>query len=390
MNPPGRPHGAGWAGGASVPRVPLSWRGRWLGLRNRLFASAHFQRWASAFPLTRPIARRRARALFDLCAGFVYSQILAACIELRLFDLLAHGPLPFNDLAERLGLAPEAALRLLKAAQSLDLVESSPDGYVLGGLGAALRGNPGIAEMVRHHSMLYRDLSDPVALLNRGPGGTHLGAYWAYAASARPGGLEAGSTHAYTELMGDSQGLVAGDILDAYPMVRHHRILDLGGGNGTFLSAVGARWPHLELRLFDLPPVAEQANQRFERAGLASRARAIGGDLFRDPLPEGADICSLVRVVHDHDDGPALTILRAARQALPPGGTLLLAEPMSGTPGAEPIGDAYFGLYLWAMGSGRPRTAEELEAMLREAGFCRVREMRTRRPLLTRLLIAST
>jgi demethylspheroidene O-methyltransferase len=93
--------------------------------------------------------------------------------------------------------------------------------------------------------------------------------------------------------------------------------------------------------------------------------------------------------VHDHDDGPALTILRAARQALPPGGTLLLAEPMSGTPGAEPIGDAYFGFYLWAMGSGRPRTAEELEALLREAGFNRVKEIRTRRPLLTRLLIAS-
>jgi demethylspheroidene O-methyltransferase len=377
------------AGGLSAPSGSLSWSGRWLGLRNRVFASSRFQRWAAAFPLTRPIARRRARALFDLCAGFVYSQILTACIELRLFDLLAHGPLPLNDLAERLGLAPEAALRLLKAARSLDLVESSPDGYVLGDLGAALRGNPGIAEMVRHHGMLYRDLSDPVALLRRGPGGTELGAYWAYAESERPDGLEAGSTDAYTALMGDSQGLVAGDILDAYPLARHRRLLDLGGGNGTFLSAVGARWPHLELHLFDLPPVAEQARRRFECEGLAPRAEAIGGDLFRDPLPEGADICSLVRVVHDHDDGPALSILRAARQALPPGGTLLLAEPMSDTPSAEPIGDAYFGFYLWAMGSGRPRTAQELDAMLRDAGFNRVKEMPTRRPLLTRLLIAS-
>lgn len=380
----------GGAGESLAPRAPLTWRGRWLGLRNRIYASPGFQRWAAAFPFTRPIARRRARALFDLCAGFVYSQILAACIELRLFDLLARGPLPLDDLAERLGLSPEAALRLLKAARSLGLVESCRDGYALGDLGAALRGNPGIAEMVRHHSMLYRDLSDPVAALRGGPGGADLGAYWAYAQRERPGGLDADSTQAYTDLMGDSQGLVAGDILDAYPLGRHRRILDLGGGNGTFLTAVGARWPHLEMRLFDLPPVAEQARWRFERAGLAPRALAIGGDLFRDSLPEGADICSLVRVVHDHDDRPALSILSAARQALPPGGTLLLAEPMSGTPGAEPIGDAYFGFYLWAMGSGRPRTAEELEAMLREAGFSRVRELRTRRPLLTRLLIAST
>jgi demethylspheroidene O-methyltransferase len=294
-----------------------------------------------------------------------------------------------SDLAARLGLAPEAAMRLLKAAEALDLVESSPDGYALGHLGAALRGNPGIVEMVRHHGMLYRDLSDPVALLQRGPGGTELGAYWAYAQSEHPQGLGAGSTEGYTALMGDSQGLVAGDILDAFPLARHRRLLDLGGGNGAFLSAVGARWAHLELCLFDLPAVAEQASRRFERVGLSPRARTIGGDLLRDPLPEGADICSLVRVIHDHDDGPALSILRAARQALPPGGTLLLAEPMSGTPGAEPIGDAYFGLYLWAMGSGRPRTAEELQAMLRHAGFNRIKEMRTRRPLLTRLLIAS-
>ncbi|MFD0938388.1 methyltransferase, partial [Methylobacterium trifolii] len=77
-----------------------------------------------------------------------------------------------------------------------------------------------------------------------------------------------------------------------------------------------------------------------------------------------------------------------AHTALPPGGSLVLAEPMAGTPGAEPVGDAYFGFYLLAMGSGRPRRVEELRAMLAEAGFAQMREIRTRRPLLTRLLIA--
>ncbi len=62
---------------------------------------------------------------------------------------------------------------------------------------------------------------------------------------------------------------------------------------------------------------------------------------------------------------------------------------MAGTPGAEPVGDAYFGLYLLAMGSGRPRTAAELTGMLEAAGFARVRECRTRRPMLVRLLVAT-
>jgi len=107
-----------------------------------------------------------------------------------------------------------------------------------------------------------------------------------------------------------------------------------------------------------------------------------------DPLPHGADVISLVRVIHDHDDAQALGILKAVRRALPPNGTLLLAEPMAGTPGAEAMGDAYFGFYLLAMGHGRPRTPQELEAMLQAAGFGLTRLVPTRIPLQTQLLIA--
>jgi demethylspheroidene O-methyltransferase len=110
--------------------------------------------------------------------------------------------------------------------------------------------------------------------------------------------------------------------------------------------------------------------------------------MLSDPLPRGADIVSLVRVAHDHDDAAVMRLFGSIRAALPPGGTLLLAEPMAATPGAEPMGEAYFGFYLLARGSGRPRTPEELKAMLRQAGFERVRLRRTRRPLLTRVLTA--
>jgi demethylspheroidene O-methyltransferase len=81
-------------------------------------------------------------------------------------------------------------------------------------------------------------------------------------------------------------------------------------------------------------------------------------------------------------------LLAAAYAALPSGGVLLVAEPMAGTQGAERMGDAYFGLYLWAMGSGRPRTASDLAERLQRAGFHRPRERRTRVPLQTRVLVA--
>ena len=68
-------------------------------------------------------AQRRARAMLDLCAGFVYSQVLFTCVRLRLFDILFKEPLTIAALAERLSLSPEATSRLLDAAVSLGLVE---------------------------------------------------------------------------------------------------------------------------------------------------------------------------------------------------------------------------------------------------------------------------
>lgn len=369
--------------------IPTNLRSRWLALRNQLLANPRFQRWAVDFPLTRPLARRRARALFDVTAGFVYSQILFACVQLDLLPFLAAGPRSREELARHLGLDEVGTLRLLKAAGTLGLVEPWPDGgYGLGAQGAALLGNPGIAAMVEHHAMLYADLADPVALL-RGEGGpTRLGSYWSYAATAEPAGLEAGAVADYSRLMSASQSLVAGDILDACSLQGRHCLLDVGGGEGRFLTSVAARWPHLRLQLFDLPAVAARAQARFATEGLAARAQAFGGNMLTDALPRGADVISLVRVVHDHDDEAVRRLLAAAHAALPPGGTLLLAEPLAGTPGAEPMGEAYFGFYLLAMGSGRPRTAMELAAMLGEAGFVRVRQRRTRRPLLTGLITA--
>ncbi|MGA1095518.1 MAG: methyltransferase, partial [Burkholderiaceae bacterium] len=63
-------------------------------------------------------------------------------------------------------------------------------------------------------------------------------------------------------------------------------------------------------------------------------------------------------------------------------------EPMSGTPGAEAMGDAYFGLYLLAMGKGRARTPQELARLLTQAGFARVEAIPTRLPLQTGLMRA--
>ena len=369
-----------------------SWRDSLIRLRTRVISNPRFQRWAAASPLTRFIARRRARALFDLCAGFVYSQVLAAFVQLRLCDHLADGPRSVETLARLTDLTPEAARRLLRAAASLGLVRLLPgDRYALDDLGASMIGNPSVAAFIAHHALLYDDLRDPVALL-RGQTQTRLSQFWPYA-DDRPEATPAPEAQpegyaAYSALMAQSQALVAQDILEAWPMARHRCLMDVGGGEGVFIAEAAASAPDLRLKLFDLPPVAVRAQEALARRGLSSRVDCIGGSFLRDPLPRGADIISLVRIVHDHDDESALALLRAAHTALPSGGTLLIAEPMAGTPGAEPIGDAYFGFYLLAMGRGRARRPDELKQLLETTGFTQIRVLPTRRPLLAGAMVA--
>ena len=227
--------------------------------------------------------------------------------------------------------------------------------------------------------------------LLRGHGrGAQLGGYWPYAQAADPAAAGDEQVAPYTALMSASQPLVAGEILDAYPLGKHRCVLDVGGGEGTFLLAAARTAPALRLMLFDLPAVARRAEARFAEAGLSARASAVGGSFLVDELPRGADVATLVRVLHDHDDARVLTLLRAVRRALPAGGTLLVAEPMAETRGAEPMGDAYFGFYLLAMGRGQPRSAARLTEMLRECGFVDVRLRPTAMPLQTQLLVART
>lgn len=385
---------------APVAPVAASWYD-WRAWRDRLLISPRFRAAAERWWPARWVARRRAAQLFDLCAGFVYSQLLLAALRCGLFErLAAGGPQTLAQLAPQLGLSEPAAERLLQGAVALRLLERRSAGrYGLGPLGAPLVGNTGLRAMVEHHSALYQDLSDPLALLRRPAGqGNALAAYWPYAGnyagnyagkyagSARPQAADAAQVAAYSQLMASSLPWVAAQLLQAYPVARHRRWLDVGGGEGALAQQLAQTAPQLQLTVFDLPAVAARAGERFAAAGLAARCSARGGSFFSDALPEGHDAISLVRVLHDHDDPAVLVLLRAARAALLPGGRLLVLEPLRD--GGAAMADAYFGLYLWAMGSGRARSATELTALLQQAGFQRVRQRSTAMPLLAGLLVA--
>jgi demethylspheroidene O-methyltransferase len=358
--------------------------------RDDLLANPRIQDLTVKLPLLRSIADQRTRSLFRLCTGFVQTQIVTACVELDVLDVLAEGPASADEIGERIGLEAHAAEKLLDAAAAIALVRRRRDGcYRLDELGAALRGAPGVIEMIRHNQVFYRDIRDPVVILRGQNRDTELAEYWPYAGGT-PGvsSLEPDKTSKYSTLMAATQPLIAEDVMAAYPFQTHQQLLDIGGGHGAFASAVAQRHPKLRVAVLDLPSVATEAEARFASEGIADRATALGGDFHRDELPLGFDVITLVRILLDHDDEAVRLLLQRVHHAARPGGTILIAEPMARARNAEAIADAYFGFYLMAMGRGRTRTAEHISRLLSEAGFEEPRVVSTRRALITQLISA--
>lgn len=370
----------------AVRRLRVSW----VNFRNKLIENAQFQRLSARLPIVRRIVRHETSALFDVIAGFVYSQVLDACIRLDIFRALGDGPRTAESLARHTDLPIEAMERLLRAAAALRLTERiGSDAYALGSLGAVLRGNPGLVAIVEHHRMLYADLADPIAVLCGDPERTRLGAFWGYGGASGPGDLAVDQVSPYSALMSKSQSMISSLLLDAYDFGHHRVLLDVGGGAGTFLAAAGHRHPALQLMLFDVPNVAKIAAATFAQEGLSTRSAVHAGSFRDDDLPRGADVITLVRVLHDHDDATVRQILVKAARALDNGGRLVIAEPMACVPGGDRIADAYFGLYLRSMGHGRARSSSELSEYLRQAGFTRIKSRASQNPLLLQLLSAT-
>lgn len=360
-----------------------TWRGGWL---NRLVARPGFQSWASRFPLTRGRARADGAALFDVVQGFVQSQVLMALVELRVFHRLTAGPMAAEDLGHALDVPAERMQIVLQAGAALGLLKRRRDGrFALARKGAALMGVPGLEAMIRHHRAFYDDLRDPVALL-RGPEETELSKFWPYVFG---GDVPAPEAAIYSDLMAQSQKLVAEDTLRAVLLKSVRHLMDIGGGTGAFLEVAGGAAPDMQMTLFDLPPVVPDAEARFAAAAMADRVRIVPGSFREDALPEGADAISLVRVLYDHADETVRALLAKVFATLPAGGRLIVSEPMSGGARPERSGDVYFAFYTMAMQTGRTRSAAEISALLAEAGFAGIKVHKSARPYVTQVISAA-
>ena len=114
---------------------------------------------------------------------------------------------------------------------------------------------------------------------------------------------------------------------DKFDFSRFKTLCDIGGATGLLCLEVAKRHPQLKCTSFDLPPVEPIAKKHIAAAGLSSRVGTAAGDFFKDPLPR-ADIITMGMILHDWNLEKKMHLIRAAYDALPPGGALVAIEAL--------------------------------------------------------------
>jgi O-methyltransferase len=175
----------------------------------------------------------------------------------------------------------------------------------------------------------------------------------------------------FNAAMADVTHLVARAASGAYDFSGFKVIMDVGGGNGTFLASILRSAPLAEGILFDLPAGVREAGAILQEAGLADRCKVIPGDFFKS-VPAGADLMVLKSVIHDWDDEHAAAILAQCRAAASAESRLILVERvlpefMNASPANQRA--ASLDMRMLTITGGIERTEEEYCQLLKLAGF---------------------
>jgi O-methyltransferase domain/Dimerisation domain len=301
-------------------------------------------------------------SLFQIASGFMAAKHLFAANEVGVFTALARGPRRLEELAADTGVAAHRLRILTDAMVVLGLLQRRGEQYHNGPVAAAyLSGND--TTDLRPFLRFWDHLSYPMwtrfaEVIRTGHG----------QAAAQP---TADQQRLYSEGVEAIQAAPAHALATSYDFSTHERLLDLGGGTGSWLLAVLHQHPRLRTTLFELPGAATLARHRLadDNPG-AHPTEVVDGDFFHDPLPQGHDAVLIANVMHLYSPDHNEDLLRRTRASVAAGARLLLADFWTDPTHTEPAFAALMaGEFLVITGEGDVYSAQEVKDWLDRTGW---------------------
>lgn len=304
--------------------------------------------------------------LLAMASGAWVTQMIHVAAELGVADELSDSGRDVGELAQACGVDAESLFRLLRGLASLGIFEeTAPRRFALTPLAELLRNDhpQSLRQFARmlgeEHYLSWADLLHSVRSGDNAFRHRHgMSVFEWYQQNPRRGAI-------FDAAMGDHSRSQTAALLPAYDFSGITHLVDVGGGQGLLLKAVLSANSHLRGTLFDQPQVVATAEVAPD---LSPRLEVCGGDFFGE-VPAGADAYLLKHILHDWGDEACRTILRHIRNAMAPGGRVLIVEQVI-PPGNTPFPGKLLDLNMLVMTEGgRERTPEQYAALLESSGL---------------------
>jgi SAM-dependent methyltransferase len=294
-------------------------------------------------------------------AAFMNGRLLCVGAELGIFEKLGDGPLTLDELVTATGL-PRRSLRVVaNGLAAMDVLERQGDRYANSRQAQAfLAGRTSVD--LRPGLKLYNHLIYPMWMqfehtVRTGEPARHSGTSEAF------GRIFSEGVEAWTAV--GARALAA-----QYDFTPYRRILDVGGGTGSYLIPILQRYPELRATLYDLPPSVEAAKRRLAGEAVGDRIELVEGDALFDPMPEGHDLVLLAGFIHLFGPEKIKLVLGRIRAAVAAGAKLLIVDQWMNATHTRPVfGAMLAATYLLISGDGDTYSPEEAEPWLHDTGW---------------------
>jgi hypothetical protein len=312
--------------------------------------------------------QRDTERMLELTTAYIVSRCIHAIAELSVADRIGHSARDVESLAHECGVRPGPLRRVMRLLASHGVFREDHPGHfahtVLSETLQSAHPNSmrGWAQMTGGpifsafsglmHSLQTETPAFPVV---------HGASPYRYF-----------STHpkdrgAFAEAMGDWNRRLAQSVLAKRNFSAAKLVVDVGGSFGYLLGHLLAACPRAKGVLFDLPDIADGAQERIRGLGIQDRCKVMGGDFF-DSVPEGGDVYVMSWILHNWNDQDCVRILRNCRRAVAASGRLLTIDHVV-QPGNDPDFGRTSDLAMLVAFGGQERSEEEFRELLRAGGF---------------------
>src|SRR5882672_7404900 len=321
------------------------------------------------------------KKMLQLLSSLWVTRAVGTFARLGLADVMEDGVDDHAAIAAARGLVPDRVYRLLRALSTIGIVTEPARGrFVLTSLGRLLSShapnntrttaiflNDYFADMWSHLDDALAGDRTAFEALKGAPFFSWLGEH-------------PDEARRFNRMMLEVHGPETPAIVAAYDFSQLDHIVDVGGGNGSLLSAVLAAYPDRRGTLFDMAEAVAAAKRG--EGGPLPGVSFVAGDVFTTAAPEGGDVYLIRHLMHDYDDADCVRILGNVRRAMRPDARVLVLEaplPSDDSPGPG----RWLDLQVMMLCGGRERTVEEYAALFAQAGLRLNRTVPTEHPAMT-------